>query len=102
MSRNLVVMVRIIAVVLGVVFLASITCQLIHGHITYSIGEVATEQVTTRTIGEALSIWVAFAFLFLAIILAGAAPQMYVKIPWLWKAFLSLIFCGYLLGSILR
>lgn len=73
--------VRTILVVLGTGFLLSITGDLFHGHITYSIGETEDEQVITKTIAEALAVWVAFGSLFVAMILGGAAPRLYVEKP---------------------
>jgi hypothetical protein len=94
--------VRTILFFLGTIFLLKITGELFQGHITYTIGEINEETVTTKTIGETLAVWVAFGSLFVAMILGGAAPEQYVEKPWLWKVLVSLIFCGYVLASILH
>lgn len=93
--------VRIILTVLGSVFFLKITGELFQGHISYSVGEISSVEVTTKTIPEAFAIWLAFGTLFVAMIIGGAAPEMYVEKPWLWKLLISLIFCGYVFSAIL-
>jgi hypothetical protein len=94
--------IRTILLVLGIGFFLKITGELFQGHITYTVGEVVEETVTTNTMGETLAVWVAFGSLFVAMIIGGAAPELYVEKPWLWKALVSLIFCGYVVSSILQ
>lgn len=93
---------RVAASVVGSVFLLKITAELLEGHITYSVGEISEEQVTTKTIPEALSVWLAFGALFVGLIIVGVAPRWYVDKPWLWKVLLTVIFVGYVLSSLLR
>lgn len=93
---------RIALVILGLVFFVKITSGLIQGHITYALGEIAEERVTTKTFAETFAIWLAFGSLFLAMILAGAQPRLFAEKPWLWKVFLILVFSGYVLGNVLR
>jgi hypothetical protein len=93
---------RIALVVLGSVFFVKITSGLVQGHITYTLGEVVEEQVTTKTFAETFAIWLAFGSLFFAIILAGVRPRLYAEKSWLWKVLLVLGFSGYVLSSILR
>ena len=83
-------------------FLLKITAELLTGHITYTLGEVVEEQVTTKTIPEAGAIWLAFGTLFIGLIILGVAPRWYVEKPWLWKVLLAAISIGYVLGSVLR
>lgn len=93
---------RLVALVVGLVFLLKITVALLTGHITYTLGEMSEEQVTTKTMPEACAIWLAFGALFVGLIILGVAPRWYVAKPWLWKVLLSAICVGYVLGSVLR
>lgn len=92
---------RIVLTVLGTVFFLKITGEFLSGHISYAVGEIDEVQVTTRNIFEAFPVWLAFGSLFVAMIIGGAAPHLYVENPWLWKLLLALIFGGYVLSSIL-
>jgi hypothetical protein len=99
------VLLRFTAVVVGVVLLCQITADLLDGHITYGLrdtDDIFTERVTTKTIPEALSIWLAFSALFVGLIIFGVAPRWFVEKPWLWKVLVAVIFVGYTLGSLLR
>ena len=93
---------RVVAALAGAVWLCKITAALLDGHITYTLGEVTEEQVTTKTLPEACAIWLAFSALFVGLIIGGAAPRWYVEKPWLSTVLLCTIFVGYVLGSLLR
>jgi hypothetical protein len=96
---------RIVAAVVGTVSLCLITLDLLDGHLTYGLrdtDEIYTKQVTTQTIPEALSIWSAFAALFVGLIVLGVAPRWFVEKPLLWKALVAVILVGYTLGNLLR
>jgi hypothetical protein len=64
---------RFAAAIVGAVFLCKITAALLDGHITYTLGEIHEEQVTTKTIPEACAIWLAFSALFVGLIISSHA-----------------------------
>lgn len=88
---------------LGAWMFVRLTGELVlHGRITYSIGEVVDETVVTRTLGEALAVWVSFGALMVGMMILGAAPTWFIRYRWLWKALLGTAFGGYVLGSLCR
>jgi len=93
---------RVAAVVVGAVALFQLTAALFEGQITYSIQDISAERVTTKTLPEAFSIWLAFGTLCVGLILVGVAPHWYIDKPWLWKVLASVIGVGYVLSSLLH
>lgn len=93
---------RFLTALLGGVMLLMITGDLLDGEIMYGIGNVTVEQVTTKTLAEAVSLWAAFASLFIGLIILGMQPELYVEQRWLWKVLLAIIMIGYVATNLLR
>ncbi|MBI5236764.1 MAG: hypothetical protein HY886_11040 [Deltaproteobacteria bacterium] len=92
---------RLISAGLGLIMLARITYDLMDGEITYGVGDITVETVTTKGLPEAVALWASFSAIFIGLIILGARPRLFTEKKWLWKALLAVIFAGYVLSNVL-
>lgn len=99
--RKFAMILRVAVFILGAYMQFYITRDLADGSISYSVGEVMSEERTTATLFEAILLYMSFSPIFIGLILAGVKPRLYIERPWLWKCLLATMVICYVVQGIL-
>jgi len=83
--RGFVTILRVAVFIVGVYMQFYITRDLADGSISYSVGEVMSEERTTSSLFDAILLYMAFSPIFIGLILAGVKPRLYIDKPWILK-----------------
>ncbi|MBI5886911.1 MAG: hypothetical protein HZB85_10080 [Deltaproteobacteria bacterium] len=101
-NSGFITIVRVAVFILGAYMQFYITHDLLaDGSISYSVGEISSEERVTSSLFDAILLYMAFSPIFIGLILAGVRPKLYVARPWILKCLIAITVVCYVMEAIL-